>query len=99
MEGLLLHEITPDEMVVFDEFEGEEYYKLEITPQLIGTDTTLPASVYISADMMRPLLYGSWDPEEFAKTHLESYVVMCKEFITELREEQGRPQTRPLGFK
>jgi gamma-glutamylcyclotransferase (GGCT)/AIG2-like uncharacterized protein YtfP len=111
VEGVLLKELTPEDMVVFDEFEGEEYYKLPIQPQLISEEngneiasTTAPApvidaSVYIWQDSLRDLLYGEWDPEAFAKTHLESYVEMCTAFAEELKEQQKeRPKNRPLGF-
>jgi gamma-glutamylcyclotransferase (GGCT)/AIG2-like uncharacterized protein YtfP len=99
VEGVLLRELTPEDMVVFDEFEGDEYYKLPVQPQLLeqGGDA-VAASVYIWQDSLRSYLYGEWDPEAFAETHLESYVKMCTAFAEELKEQQLKPKNRPLGF-
>lgn len=113
VEGVLLRELTPEDMIVFDEFEGDEYYKLPVQPQVMLEDgnessgttaaataaATVFASVYIWQDSLRGLLYGVWDPEYFAKTHLEAYVKMCIAFAEELKEEQKeKPMNRPLGF-
>jgi hypothetical protein len=107
VEGVLLRALTPEEMILFDEFEGDEYYKLPVQPQLIKEDgedkndpvTTVSASVYIWQDSLRSYLYGDdWDPEAFANTHLEAYVKMCTEFAHELKEQQEKPKSRPLGF-
>lgn len=108
VEGVLLRELTPEDMIIFDEFEGDEYYKITVQPQLIledgnETPTTTPASTTVSAyvwqDSLRDLLYGEWDPDAFAKTHLESYVKMCTEFAEELKEQlHEKPKNRPLGF-
>ena len=97
VQGVLLKGLTPEDMVVFDEFEGDEYRKVAVTPQL-PDGSTEEASVYIWQDSLRSYLYGEWDPEAFAATHLESYAEMCQRFIDELREQQGKPQSRPLGF-
>lgn len=104
VQGLLIQELTPEDMVVFDEYEGEEYYKISVQPQLIledGNETTatLPVTAYIWQDSLIDLLYGEWDPDTFEKTHLESYVEMCTEFAEELKEElKEKPINRPLGF-
>ena len=115
VEGVLLRELTPEDMIIFDEFEGDEYYKLPVHAQLLenGSEnvsesaaiatatatTTVPASVYIWQDSLKGLLYGEWDPEAFATTHLESYVKMCEAFAEELKEQQKeKPKNRPLGF-
>lgn len=104
VQGVLLYELTPEEMVVFDEFEGDEYYKEAVQPQIldasgVATGNSAQASVYLWQRSLRHLLIGDWDPELFEKTKLESYVGMCTSFIEELREQQGRPQNRPLGFQ
>ena len=88
-------------MVILDEFEGDEYYKFPVQPQILdgpASGTTAEASVYIWQDSLRPLLYGKWDPEVFRETHLESYVEMCEKFAEELKELQVKPTSRPLGF-
>ena len=95
-------------MEIFDEFEGEEYYKFPVQPQLLDTlppdttPTTVPASVYIWQDSLKHLLYGEWDPDHFRDTHLDAYVDMCHRFAEEVRHQQGQrkkcPSVRPLGF-
>ena len=92
-------------MDVFDEFEGDEYYKVPVEPQpLVPEDVfnaaPIHASVYVWQDSLKPLLLESpWDPEAFREKHLEAYVGMCERFSEELKAQKGRPSSRPLGFK
>ena len=85
-------------MAIFDEFEGDEYFKVSVRPTLLENDDDAgEASVYIWQHSLRNLLYGEWDPVAFAETHLPSYVEMCEQFVQEFREQQ-KPSNRPLGF-
>lgn len=49
---------------MLDEFEGDEYYKQDVTAQLEGGGT-VDTIVYLWQDSLRPLLYGDWDPDAF----------------------------------
>lgn len=86
-------------MIVFDEFEGDEYFKSPVKPRLLRDDSSVEALIYLWQPSLTHLLYGEWDPEHFAATLLDKYVDMCYSFAEELREEQGPPQSRPLGFE
>lgn len=102
VRGLLLRDLTPDDLVVLDEFEGDEYYKLPVRPEVLegaGAGGAEDAVVYLWQQPLRHLLYGDdWDPEAFADTHLTGYVEMCRQFAEELRTQLGKPSARPLGF-
>lgn len=101
VQGILLYRLTPDEMDVFDEFEGDEYYKVSVEAMPLVEDNAAPsnASVYVWQDSLRSLLLESpWDPEAFREKHLQPYVGMCEQFSEELRAQKGRPTSRPLGF-
>lgn len=104
VQGLVLFDLTPEELEVFDEFEGDEYTKVNVAPELLpqgsacgGTQQALePCSVYLWRD--ERLLHGEWDAEAFREKHLPAYVEMCRRFATELRE-QRRPESRPFNFQ
>jgi hypothetical protein len=104
VQGLILHDLSSEEMEIFDEFEGDEYTKTEVRPELIsgaagsGGDAVVPCSVYVWRHDLEPLLYGDWDPQGFREKHLDSYVQMCARFAADLRE-QRQPGSRPLGFQ
>jgi hypothetical protein len=106
VEGVLLFSITPDEMYIFDQFEGDEYFSrdvkavtLEPCPSTgLPAGTTVDGSVYIWQHALRSLLRGDWDPKLFEDTHLKSYLDMCEKFAEEVRTQEGRPENRPLGF-
>lgn len=102
VQGVVLFDISPQELEIFDEFEGEEYDKVSVQPELDeGAEAGLvgECSVYLWRHDLRGLLYGEWDPEGFRERYLQSYVAMCTGFAAELREQKGRPGNRPLGFQ
>lgn len=72
---------------MFDEFEGEEYYKVHVQPQLVD-GTVVDADMYIWQDKLWPLLQGEWSEEDFRLQHLSAYVNMCKEFASDLKDSQ-----------
>lgn len=84
VEGLVLFELTPEEMFTFDEFEGEEYYKAQVQPQL-ADGSSVEAEVYLWQEKLRPLLYGEWSEDDFREQHLARYTTMCAEFAESLK--------------
>ena len=92
----MLFELTPEELYVFDEFEGEEYYKAGVQPELLegagaaagdsaGAAGRVEADAYLWQDALRPaLLPSAWDPEGFRQQHLARYTVMCQKFAASL---------------
>lgn len=84
----MLFDLTPQELHVFDEFEGEEYYKARVQPALAG-GSSVEADIYLWQDRLRPLCYGSWSEEEFRERHLASYTEMCGTFAAELAAGLG----------
>lgn len=108
VQGLVLFELTPSEMDIFDEFEGDEYVKVSVAPQLVtindpavdnNTMTIEDASMYVWTDSLKHLLRGDWNPDSFAEIHLERYVAMCTRFAEEYHDVRvTRPESRPLGF-
>ncbi|BDA40600.1 AIG2-like protein D [Coccomyxa sp. Obi] len=97
VNGLVLYDLSEKEMEVFDEFEGEEYYKADAVP-ILDDGTQVEASVYVWQDSARHLLYGSWDYQEWRSKHLADYVKMCASFQEELEltnTSQNRPYNHP----
>lgn len=108
VRGVLLFDLTPEDMYVLDQFEGEEYYKTDARPMLLeqcealglAAGSCIDTSIYIWRHSLRHLLHGEWDPEGFETRYLDSYLDMCREFAREVREEQkATPNSRPFGFK
>ena len=95
----MLYDLTPEELDVFDEFEGDEYVKTEVQPELIptGGEVVNGCSVYLWRDDLRPMLTGCWDAEAFRETHLGSYVKMCVHFAEQFQHDM-KPDARPYGF-
>ncbi|KAK9839630.1 hypothetical protein WJX81_001733 [Elliptochloris bilobata] len=81
VSGLVLHDLSAQELDVFDAFEGDEYYKVNVRPQLSDA-TSVDAFMYVWHE--RRLLYGEWDFEEWRRKHLTDYTLMCGEFIEEI---------------
>ncbi|EIE26750.1 AIG2-like protein [Coccomyxa subellipsoidea C-169] len=97
VNGLVLYGLNCEEMEVFDEFEGEEYYKTDATP-ILADGSQVDASVYVWQDSARHLLYGKWDYQEWRRKHLENYVKMCTIFKEELEltnTSNNRPYNHP----
>jgi gamma-glutamylcyclotransferase (GGCT)/AIG2-like uncharacterized protein YtfP len=96
VRGLVLFDLLPEELAVFDEFEGDEYIKTPATPLLLASSgdgdearaasETVEASVYVWRTDLRPLLFGTWDPDEFERSKLPEYVEMCRCFAKDLKE-------------
>eukprot|EP00887_Chlorella_sp_A99_P001493 scaffold8.g1493.t1 len=88
VRGLVLFDLRPDEMDMFDDFEGEEYFKEAVQPQL-EDGSSVDAIVYVWQDSLRPLLYPpDWSPEEFRTQHLGAYVEMVKRFAADVAEHR-----------
>lgn len=91
MQGLLLSELTEQELYVFDAFEGSEYEKRGVAARTLAGGAEVAATVYVWKAALAPLLLtdaGDWDPDEFREHHLAEYVVMCARFRRELAAER-----------
>ena len=77
--------LAPPQM--FDEFEGDEYYKEGVEARLEG-GAACPTTVYIWQDSLRSYLYGEWDPQEFRERELERYVEMCAGFAADVQQQR-----------
>ncbi|KAK9811051.1 hypothetical protein WJX73_009402 [Symbiochloris irregularis] len=76
IQGLLVTELTDEELDVFDEFEDIEYTRDEVL--VTGENGAhKKAFVYVWKDTLRHLLYGEWDYNEFREKHLEKYLTLC----------------------
>ncbi|EFN58718.1 hypothetical protein CHLNCDRAFT_140371 [Chlorella variabilis] len=85
--GMVLLDLQPDELEMFDEFEGDEYYKEGVEARLEG-GAACPTTVYIWQDSLRSYLYGEWDPQEFRERELERYVEMCAGFAADVQQQR-----------
>eukprot|EP00890_Picochlorum_soloecismus_P000008 jgi/Picsp_1/1007/NSC_04491-R1_aig2-like family protein len=91
VEGILLTGLSDREMVILDEYEGEEYRRevANVTRLLDDkADDEFPkeqAIIYIWRDEYAYLLNGDWDKDGFESKHFDGYLSMCKGFIKELR--------------
>ena len=96
VQGLLLQEITNEELVIFDEFEDEEYVRETVEIEVenseqqssIDTSHTRSAYMYIWKDGQDGLLYGSWSFEEHYLPNKEEYLKMCQRFIKEYHSKK-----------
>ena len=95
--GKVLLGLSEEEMAVFDAFEGEEYYKHDVTATLLRREDAkqeeeeeekIETFLYCWSEEARSeLLPEDWDYSAFRKNHLQRYVGMCRGFEEELREE------------
>ncbi|PSC72734.1 AIG2 [Micractinium conductrix] len=89
VQGLVLFDLRPQELEMFDEFEGDEYFKQDVQAELLESGDSMPTSIYIWQDRLRPLLQGEWDPEAFRQQRLDSYVEMCRGFAADVQAQRG----------
>jgi hypothetical protein len=100
--------LSPEELTVFDAFEGDEYVKTSVHPRFLSggraaqlgvpSDDIVACDMYVWRDSLRPLLRNEgWDADAFREQHLGSYTAMCEEFAAELRE-QAAASSRPFTW-
>eukprot|EP00878_Enallax_costatus_P017780 GHUV01018682.1.p1 GENE.GHUV01018682.1~~GHUV01018682.1.p1 ORF type:complete len:147 (+),score=12.20 GHUV01018682.1:308-748(+) len=73
VQGMVLMELTPQELHILDVYESEEYYRERVSPEL-EDGTTVPADVYVWRDEYRSMLDGAWSYEEWRKLHLHKWI-------------------------
>lgn len=73
---------------MFDEFEGDEYFKQQVQAELDNGDSC-DAVVYLWQDSLRSYLEGEWDPHAFREAELPEYVAMCTRFASDVRQQRG----------
>lgn len=64
VEGMLVHGISEQQMLRLDMFEGEEYQRMEVEVQEIGSQAWSICHVYIFTDQSQ-LLTTLWSFEQF----------------------------------
>lgn len=89
MEGILLTDLSDREMIILDEYEGEEYRKeVADVSRLQGNESDESpkeqAIIYIWRDEYAYMLNGDWDKNSFESKHFDGYLSMCKGFIKNL---------------
>ena len=90
VDGLLLTDISSDELLIFDEFEDTCYDRREVPVQTEGSSSQTEAHMYVWADPTDLLLEEPWDYDAFVAEHLDAYTAMCVEFREEVRRDMGR---------
>jgi gamma-glutamylcyclotransferase (GGCT)/AIG2-like uncharacterized protein YtfP len=71
--GLLYPGVSPSELELLDDYEGELYERRLVTVQL--GQLTAPAFVYVLGQPgLEQLAAGDWDLEKFAREHLSAYL-------------------------
>ena len=66
VEGVLIRNLTEDDVIALDEFEGDEYVRTQVTCNLKDTDEAVDTWVYMwRAGRSDPLLGKVWSHEEF----------------------------------
>jgi hypothetical protein len=73
---------------MFDEFEGDEYFKDRVQAEL-DSGGTCDAVVYLWQDSLHSYLCGEWDPQTFSDVELPRYVAMCERFAADVRQQRG----------
>lgn len=78
-DGLLLLDLTLEEMVVLDEFEGDGYNRVELRPDqchACGIPPEPAPSVYIGTDALAARIDESveWSLDDFRRLHLATYL-------------------------
>ncbi len=76
VQGLLLHGLSPAEHAVLDAYEDEDYIKTAVP--VLRDDQWVEASVYVWRADKRGQLRGVWDPEQFMRQHLGTYLKHMK---------------------
>ena len=74
VHGLLLHDITPTELALLDEYEGDQYLR---TPVTVATPsgTRVRAECFVWRNELRSNLSNAdWSVEDFENNHLAHYL-------------------------
>ncbi|KAK9824562.1 hypothetical protein WJX72_011320 [[Myrmecia] bisecta] len=73
VQGLVLFDLTPQEIEILDEYEDEDYFKDAASP-VLEDGNSVDADVYLFKDNLRHLLYGDWDYDQFRREDLARYI-------------------------
>lgn len=79
--GVLWMGIDPAELALVDRYESDLYERRSVTVLPDGGGAPREAVVYVVPERHRELLADrDWDPERFAREHLEATVAHCTHF-------------------
>lgn len=77
VSGLLLSGLSPHEMDILDEYEGEQYTKCEVDAFVKNTVECRKTLIYIWKDEYVDMLDGKeWDRDAFEQEHFDWYYSM-----------------------
>ena len=88
VNGVVILGLTPQDVDILDDFEGEEYDKVKGVSVLVeNEEEPVKADAYVYCKASN--LVGSWDYESFRKEHLEEFLAMCFEYVKEEVEDKN----------
>lgn len=77
VEGLLLNGLSPDEMAILDDYEGEQYSTCEVDVFVADETSRRRTILYVWKDEYMEWLDGKeWDRNAFETTHFDRYMSM-----------------------
>ena len=83
VKGEIIFDLEPSEAEVLDDFEGDEYGKVQVEATIDGAEgTSIEVDLYAYAQRTADM-QGQWSYDAFRDAHLESYVTMCEEYIAD----------------
>lgn len=91
VQGLVLKNLTEQQMQILDHFESEEYEKQKL-PIVVGYDKNWnveEAFVYVYQNSGN--LYDFWDFDNFCSKEINSYLEMCANARVEFFNAQPKP--------
>eukprot|EP00904_Undaria_pinnatifida_P009214 jgi/Undpi1/5422/HiC_scaffold_2.g00703.m1 len=89
VEGLFMEGLNAREKLIFDLFEDDYYYKVDVEVKVGGLEETRTATVYVWSASAEDQLYGTWDPlTHFADNGpVPDYVAMVQRFARHIQTE------------
>lgn len=83
LKGRVLTGLSYEELCILDDYEDDDYYRTSIKATLADGDT-LECGLYVWKEDKRDMLLNSdWDYAGFRAQHLDSYLAMVHEFVSE----------------
>jgi len=82
----MLLDVSSQEEVILDDFEGDEYVKQDVTVE--GELQRTEASAYVYRDRLG-LSAVEWTYEAFRREGLPDFLAMCEGYVREERQAKG----------
>lgn len=74
VKGLVFQDISPDDILLLDDFEGEAYYR-EHVEVMTNERKIIKCQTYIATSVLDEILLSDpWDHEVFRKNHLADFM-------------------------